>query len=313
MTDTAPVISVHDLVVDYGRGKKKVRALDGISFKVMPGECVGFIGANGAGKTTTIKVLMGFIFPLKGDVQVFGEQAGTVASRRRIGYLPEVALYYPFMKARELLEIYGGLSGLSKDKLKEDIPPLLEKVGLAGKSEILLKNYSKGMQQRLGIAQAIIADPEALIFDELSTGLDPIGRFDLRSVLLNLKKRGRTIFFSSHELTEVEALCDRVIIIHKGRIVTEATVGELKKPLNLFEVIFSLPEGVVLPTSVAQYKLVEEGNQQRIEFNNVEEYSRAVSALASAGAVIHRTFSKTRTLEEYFIGLVEGIEGVGDK
>jgi ABC-2 type transport system ATP-binding protein len=313
MTDAAPVISVRDLIVEYGRGEKKVRALDGISFNVMPGECVGFIGANGAGKTTTIKILMGFIFPRKGDVRVFGERAGTVASRRRIGYLPEVALYYPFMKARELLELYGGLSGLSRGNLKEGIPPLLEKVGLVGKSEILLKNYSKGMQQRLGIAQAIIADPEALIFDELSSGLDPIGRFDLRSVLLNLKRRGRTIFFSSHELTEVEALCDRVIIIHKGRIVTEATVGELKKPLNLFEVVFSLPEGAVLPTVVAQYKLVEEGNLQRIEFNNVEEYCRAVSALASAGAVIHHTSSRTRTLEEYFIGLVEEIEGVGDK
>jgi ABC-2 type transport system ATP-binding protein len=313
MTDAAPVISVRDLIVEYGRGEKKVRALDGISFNVMPGECVGFIGANGAGKTTTIKILMGFIFPRKGDVRVFGERAGTVASRRRIGYLPEVALYYPFMKARELLELYGGLSGLSRGNLKEGIPPLLEKVGLVGKSEILLKNYSKGMQQRLGIAQAIIADPEALIFDELSTGLDPIGRFDLRSVLLNLKRRGRTIFFSSHELTEVEALCDRVIIIHKGRIVTEATVGELKKPLNLFEVVFSLPEGAVLPTVVAQYKLVEEGNLQRIEFNNVEEYCRVVSALASAGAVIHHTSSRTRTLEEYFIGLVETIEGVGDK
>ena len=313
MTETAPVISVRDLVVEYGRGEKKVRALDGISFNVMPGECVGFIGANGAGKTTTIKVLMGFIFPRKGDVRVFGERAGTLASRRRIGYLPEVALYYPFMKARELLELYGGLSGLRRGNLKECVPPLLEKVGLAGKSEILLKNYSKGMQQRLGIAQAIIADPEALIFDELSTGLDPIGRFDLRSVLLDLKNRGRTIFFSSHELTEVEALCDRVIIIHKGRIVTEATVGELKKPLNLFEVVFSLPMGAVLPTVVAQYKLVEEGNLQRIEFNNVEEYCRAVSALASAGAVINRTSSRTRTLEEYFIGLVEEIEGVGDK
>ena len=313
MTDAAPVISVRDLIVEYGRGEKKVRALDGISFNVMPGECVGFIGANGAGKTTTIKILMGFIFPRKGDVRVFGERAGTVASRRRIGYLPEVALYYPFMKARELLELYGGLSGLSRGNLKEGIPPLLEKVGLVGKSEILLKNYSKGMQQRLGIAQAIIADPEALIFDELSSGLDPIGRFDLRSVLLNLKRRGRTIFFSSHELTEVEALCDRVIIIHKGRIVTEATVGELKKPLNLFEVVFSLPEGAVLPTVVTQYKLVEEENLQRIEFNNVEEYCRAVSALASAGAVIHHTSSRTRTLEEYFIGLVESIEGVGDK
>jgi len=229
MADPTPVIEVRNLVVEYGRGAKKIRALDGISFQVKQGECVGFIGTNGAGKTTTIKVLMGFLFPASGDVRVFGEKAGTVNSRRRIGYLPEVALYYPFMKARELLELYGGLHGLSRSQLREKIPLLLEKTGLGGQGEILLKNYSKGMQQRLGIAQAIIADPEALIFDELSAGLDPMGRHDLRSVLLDLKERGRTIFFSSHELTEVETLCDRVVMIHKGRIIREATLEELRQ------------------------------------------------------------------------------------
>lgn len=229
MAEKPPVIDVRNLVIEYGRGQKKTRAVDGVSFSVNEGECVGFIGANGAGKTSTIKSIMGFLFPQSGEIRVFGDKAGTVESRRRIGYLPEVALYYPFMKARELLELYGGLHGLSQKELKEKIPPLLDKIGLAGKGEILLKHFSKGMQQRLGIAQAIIADPEALIFDELSSGLDPIGRFDLRNVLLDLKSRGRTIFFSSHELTEVETLCDRVIIIHKGRIIKVSPLVELMK------------------------------------------------------------------------------------
>lgn len=229
MAEKPPVIEVRNLVIEYGRGQKKTRAVEDVSFSVQEGECVGFIGANGAGKTSTIKSIMGFLFPQSGELRVFGDKAGTVESRRRIGYLPEVALYYPFMKARELLELYGGLHGLSRKELNEKIPPLLEKIGLAGKGETLLRNFSKGMQQRLGIAQAIIADPEALIFDELSSGLDPIGRFDLRNVLLDLKARRRTIFFSSHELTEVETLCDRVIIIHKGRIIKESTLDDLKK------------------------------------------------------------------------------------
>jgi ABC-2 type transport system ATP-binding protein len=142
--------------------------------------------------------------------------------------LPEVALYYPFMKARELLDLYGGLSGMSRSERRQRIGPLLEQVGLGGKGEALLSSFSKGMQQRLGIAQALMANPELLIFDELSSGLDPLGRHDLREVLLGLKNAGRTIFFSSHELTEVETLCDRVLIIHRGRVVQTARVDELQ-------------------------------------------------------------------------------------
>jgi ABC-2 type transport system ATP-binding protein len=228
MCSEAPVIEIENLIVDYGRGLSSLRALDGISFHVNRGECVGFIGANGAGKSTTIKVLMGFMFPTSGSARVFQEPAGTVRSRCRIGYLPEVALYYPFMKARELLELYGGLSGMTRNDLRERIPDVLVRVGLDQKGETLMRELSKGMQQRLGIAQSLIAEPELLIFDELSSGLDPLGRRDLRNVVLELKQEGRTIFFSSHELTEVESLCDRVVIIHKGCIATVAMISELR-------------------------------------------------------------------------------------
>lgn len=221
------VVEVEDLVVEYGKGKHLTRAVDGISFRVQAGECIGFIGANGAGKSTTLKTLMGFMFPRSGRARVFGHEAGDARSRERMGYLPEVALYYPFMKARELLALYGGLHGMTRGALREIIPPLLERVGLGGRDEQLLKQFSKGMQQRLGIAQALIADPELLVLDELNSGLDPLGRHDLRQVILDLKARGRTIFFSSHELTEVESLCDRVIMIHQGRIVRDAPVQDL--------------------------------------------------------------------------------------
>ncbi|MEN6626200.1 MAG: ABC transporter ATP-binding protein [Candidatus Sumerlaeia bacterium] len=221
------VIAVDGLQISYGRGASQTQAVREMSFSIAPGETVGFIGPNGAGKSSTIKTLMGFIFPAAGRVSIFGERAGTVEARRRTGYLPEVSLYYPFMKAREVLELYGGLAGLGRAELKKRIPPLLERVGLAGKGEILLKNFSKGMQQRVGIAQAIIADPDLLVFDELSSGLDPVGRHDLREVLLDLKARGKTIFFSSHELYEVESLCDRVIIVNQGRKIADENVSAL--------------------------------------------------------------------------------------
>lgn len=219
MPDTA--ISVNNLVVDYGRSQDAVRAVDGLSFTVQQQECVGFIGANGAGKSTTIKVLMGFMRPQSGTATVNGRPAGDPAGRIQVGYLPEVTLYYPFLKARELLKLYGTLGGLNRKQLQERIPDLLEQVGLGGKENELLGRFSKGMRQRLGIAQALITEPDLLVLDEVSSGLDPLGRHDLRQLLLKLKNEGRTIFFSSHELTEVETLCDRVLILDQGKLIRE--------------------------------------------------------------------------------------------
>jgi ABC-2 type transport system ATP-binding protein len=222
-----PVLEIADLAVEYGRGRGKVRAVDGINLRVEPGECVGFIGPNGAGKSSTIKTIMGFIYPASGSVRVFGKPAGSIESKLRMGYLPEVTLYYPFLKASELLRLYGGLQRVSSKDLKTRIPELLESVGLTGMENRPIRTFSKGQQQRLGIAQALIADPECFVFDELSSGLDPVGRHDLRNVLLDLKKKGRTIFFSSHELYEVEALCDRVVAIHRGRVIFDSPLREL--------------------------------------------------------------------------------------
>lgn len=227
--DKQPVIEVQNLVVEYGSNSRKSRAVDGISFTVNRGECVGFIGPNGAGKSSTLKAIMGFIFPKTGGITVFGKPAGSVESKLRIGYLPEVTLYYPFLKASELLALYGGLHRVPSAVLKQRIPIIMEAVGLDGTGDKLIKNYSKGMQQRLGIAQALIAEPECLVFDELSSGLDPVGRHDLRKVLLDLKRRGATIFFSSHELYEVEALCDRVIAIHRGHVLFDYSLADFRQ------------------------------------------------------------------------------------
>lgn len=308
MSSAPAVIDIQNLVVEYGKGAKRHRAVDGVTFDVREGETVGFVGANGAGKSTSIKTMMGFIFPLSGEVRLFGEKAGTVESRRRLGYLPEVALYYPFMKARELLELYGGLQGMSSADLKKKIPAVLEEVGLGGKGETLLRQFSKGMQQRLGIAQAIIADPELLIFDELSSGLDPVGRFDLREVLKRLRREGRTIFFSSHELSEVESLCDRVVIIHRGKIVTCATVEELMKPLNRFHIEFQWSGGA-MPDAVARYEPSRKGEHWSVSITGVVEYANALTALAGGGARILTTTTETQSLEQYFIDLVRAKDG----
>lgn len=222
------MIHVHDLTVSYGKKKHRMPAVKGISFDVYAGECVGFIGANGAGKSTTLKTLMGFIYADRGVAEVCGERAGTPQGRTSIGYLPELALYYPFLKADELLELYGTLGGMSHPQLRRRIPGLMQQVGLAGHEQELLRTFSKGMQQRLGIAQALMTNPELLILDEVSSGLDPLGRYDLRNILHDLKQSGTTIFFSSHELTEVEALCDRVILIDQGRILREVSQAQLQ-------------------------------------------------------------------------------------
>lgn len=303
-----PVIEVENLVVEYGRGANRTRAVNGLSFQVNPGECVGFIGANGAGKSTTMKTLMGFIFPTSGSARVFGEPATEGKSRQRIGYLPEVALYYPFMKARELLELYGGLHGLSRADLKKKIPEMLDKVGLGGKGESLLKNFSKGMQQRLGIAQSLIAEPEALFFDELSSGLDPIGRYELRDLLVELKSQGRTIFFSSHELSEVESLCDRALIIHRGEAVREGTVEELLQSSRSIDLEFSLKDSSDAPESMRSRMNQDADGKFHLEIKSDESLPDIVAQLAGCGAEGLRPQVKNNALEEYYMKIIRETE-----
>ena len=304
MSASQNVIEVANLVCAYGRGRNRMVAVRDLSFNVRAGECVGFIGPNGAGKSTTIKTLMGFMYPEGGKVDIFDAGAGSMASRQRIGYLPEVSLYYPFMKARELLELYGGLQGMTRAALKERIPALLEMVGLEGLGEKLLKAFSKGMQQRLGIAQAIIADPDLLILDELSSGLDPIGRYDLRKVLLRLKREGKTIFFSSHELTEVEALCDRVVMIYKGEKIADERVEDLVAPLNQYEIIFAAPNADTAQGWIGDRPLERRGDRFALVAQGIDEFSAVVQRLTEHQVRILSTRAINTSLEGYFMNLI---------
>lgn len=204
-----------------------VKAVDNLSLSLSEGEIFGFLGTNGAGKTTTIKMLLGLMPPDAGEISVLGADPRVARTRSRIGYMPETAYYYPFLNLQELLRFYGGLCGMEKTLVKKRTDELIHRVGLEPAGRRLLKTYSKGMLQRAGIAQALLHDPALLILDEPFTGLDPLARIHFRDLLLELKKAGKTVFFSSHELSEAELICDRVAIMKAGSCVFEGTVKDI--------------------------------------------------------------------------------------
>ena len=204
-----------------------VLAVDDLTLSLGRGEIMGFLGANGAGKTTTIKMLLGLAKPTSGTVEVLGGDPADAKVRAKIGYMPEIAYYYPYLNARELLALYGGLCGMDAKSIRARTDELLETVGLADAAKRPLKTYSKGMLQRAGIAQALLHDPELLVLDEPFTGLDPLARIHFRDLMRALRERGKSIFFSSHELGETELLCDTVAIMKAGRAVYQGPVRQL--------------------------------------------------------------------------------------
>ena len=212
---------------DASRTFGDVKAVDGLTLSLGKGEIMGLLGTNGAGKTTTIKMLIGLIRPTRGTVKIFGGDPTEAETRRRIGYMPEIAYYYPYLNARELLAFYGGVSGLDGKTIRERTDELLEVVDLADAAKRPLKTYSKGMLQRAGIAQALLTNPDLLILDEPFTGLDPLARIHFRELLRRLRARGKSIFFSSHELGETELLCDDVAIMKRGRCIYQGAAKNL--------------------------------------------------------------------------------------
>ena len=217
------VLKVTDMSVAFGA----VKAVDGLSLALGKGEILGFLGTNGAGKTTTIKTLLGLLQPTVGAVTVLGGEPSDPATRARIGYMPEIAYYYPYLNARELLSFYGGICGLDAKTVKARTDELLVAVDLADAAKRPLKTYSKGMLQRAGIAQALLNDPDLLVLDEPFTGLDPLARIHFRELMRSLRDKGKSIFFSSHELGETELLCDKVAIMKKGKCVYQGPVKDL--------------------------------------------------------------------------------------
>ena len=224
-----PVLEILDLHKSY-RSHLSVRKywiLRGLSLSIGEGEIFGYIGTNGAGKTTTIKLALGLIFPDKGSVRLFGEDISKVDLRRRVGFLPENPYFYDYLTGEEFLDFHARLFGLDAPTRRRRVRGLLERVGLANRGDRQLRHYSKGMLQRIGLAQALVNDPEFVILDEPMSGLDPIGRREVRDIILDLKARGRTVFFSTHILSDTEMICDRVALLVKGSLKAVGTIDEL--------------------------------------------------------------------------------------
>jgi ABC-2 type transport system ATP-binding protein len=223
-------LATYDLSKDYAVGfwrPRPYRALDRLNLEVEPGEVFGFLGPNGAGKTTTLKLLMQLVFPTSGRAELLGKPVGDLSVKRRIGYLPEHPYFYDYLTAEELLAYFAGLFGYSGADRRTRVSRLLDEVEIGAERRLQLRKFSKGMLQRVGIAQAIINDPELVIFDEPMSGLDPLGRREVRSLILRLRDRGCTVFFSSHVLSDAETLCSRVAIMAKGRLVTSGRLTDM--------------------------------------------------------------------------------------
>jgi ABC-2 type transport system ATP-binding protein len=235
------IIRIEGLRKEFTTGfmRKKSVAVEKLDLAVTEGEIFGFLGPNGAGKTTTIKMLLGLIYPTAGNAWMLGESIAHVQMRKNIGFLPEQPYFYDYLTAREFLSFYGGLFDMKQATLNLKIPALLSLVGLEGRDHVQLRKFSKGMLQRVGIAQAIINDPKLVILDEPMSGLDPLGRKEVRDIILHLKGEGKTIFFSSHILPDVEMICDRIAIIGKGRLLKTGSVEELISSMGVksFELI----------------------------------------------------------------------------
>ncbi|MCI0538028.1 MAG: ABC transporter ATP-binding protein [Verrucomicrobiales bacterium] len=223
------VIEINNLSVTYRglRGGEAKHAVQKLNLRVCEREVFGFLGPNGAGKTTTMNVLLGFTHATSGDASLFGTNVREPIARQRIGYLPELTYYYKFLTAEELLRFYARIFRIPKTERERRIDAALKLVELDHARKRLIKTYSKGMQQRVGLAQALINNPDLLILDEPTSGLDPLGRMKVREIIQRLKNEGKTVFFSSHELGEVETVCDRVAILHQGQLKAEGSVASL--------------------------------------------------------------------------------------
>jgi len=240
-----PILELKKLRVEYrasGPAKERKLAVKDLNLAVNAGEVFGFLGPNGAGKTTTMNVLLGFVNATSGEAYLFGVNVRQPIARRRIGYLPELTYYYKFLTAEELLRFYARIFGIPSAQAEQRIDNLLKLVELEAARKRPIKTYSKGMQQRVGLAQALINDPDLLILDEPTSGLDPLGRMKVREIIQRLKNEGKTVFFSSHELGEVETVCDRVAIVHQGELKVEGRVTELmeKHHTNLEQIFLKI-------------------------------------------------------------------------
>ncbi len=299
-------IRLDELTKDYAVGfwrKRPFRALDRLTLDVEPGEVLGLLGPNGAGKTTALKLLMQLIYPTAGRVEILGRPAGAVDVKRRLGFLPETPYFYDNLTAEELLGYFASLFGYRADERKRRVSQLLDQVGIGAQRRTQLRKFSKGMLQRVGIAQALINDPEVIFLDEPMSGLDPLGRRDVRELILSLRDQGRTIFFSSHILTDAEALCSRVAIIAGGRLVACGRLADLSGDVQGWELVVTgvQPAAVSdLGSDVCRVTRITDGRYS-LELTGARPPEQVLSQLVSRGARLVSVNPRHQTLEDFFV------------
>ncbi len=286
---------------------KKYRILKGIDISVEAGEIYGFLGPNGAGKTTTIKCIMGLLFPDEGEILINGLPADTIDARRQIGFLPENPYFYDYLNASELLYFSASLYAIPAAAARERIDRLIQQVGLAGHERLKLRKFSKGMIQRLGMAQALIQDPDFLILDEPFSGLDPIGRKEFRDLILNLKEQGKTIFFSSHILQDMEMMVDRVGIIINGKISRQGKLSELiAGSTRCHEIVCSQISEKQL--ALIHPNFVHRDNQYIITLDNEAEINLVVESIIHNNGLVIAVNPVKKTLEDIFLNEIGEVQ-----
>lgn len=307
-------LTVNSLCYSYKSDwlRAKIPVLKNVSFSVMPGEAFGFLGHNGAGKTTTIKCILGLCSPSAGEIAVFGSDVLTKEFRQHVGYLPEQPYFYENLTVAESLKAYAGLSGVRKEEFKERIEEVLARLGLLGRRESKLRSLSKGLLQRVGMAQAIVNHPRILILDEPFSGLDPIGRKEFRELILDLKKKGTTIMMSSHILSDVEALCDRASIMVKGEIKGIFSMTSLaESPTTKFEIIFSGPGELARTESDIRTKyptsIINSSRSHLTIGSHSYDEALGIVEIGISNKCSLVSFNSERTsLEDIFVSMVEG-------
>lgn len=300
-----PVIRTDNLTKHYGR----IEALRGVSLTVQRSEIFGLLGQNGAGKTTLVKILLGIAKLTDGAAQLLDEPAGAVRVRRRVGYLPEDHRFPDYHTGASLLDFYGALLEMPRGARSQRIPEVLEMVGLKGRMHYKIRTYSKGMKQRLGIAQAILHDPEVIFLDEPTDGVDPVGRREIRALMQQLKEKGKTIFLNSHLLGEVELICDRVAILQQGEVIRAGSVAELTHLQNQF--VLGLAPEQTFPREDVQkqgYTVSPSGDLWEISLRDLQSIDPVIDLLRQRGLSIRHLVEKRQTLEDLFVQTVEAAE-----
>lgn len=306
------VVQILDLrkVFRVGFWGKRVTAVEQLSLEVRRGEVFGFLGPNGAGKTTTLKILMGLIYPTSGQASIFGRPVGDPAAKAKLGFLPESPYFYDYLTSREFLSFYGHLFGLWGVTLNKRVDELLELVGMTHARDLQLRKFSKGMLQRVGIAQALINDPELVVLDEPMSGLDPIGRKEVRDLIFRLKESGKTVMFSSHILHDAELLCDRVAMIMKGKLVACGPVTELieQGATHQVEVVVDhlTPEGLEHLRPLSD-KVVTQGGRVMVVLRSPQQVEGALEVIRVSKATLVSLTPHKSSLEELFIREAKGV------